>query len=249
MATTILLALWGLILGLLVGFTSVGTGILGGPALILLFGTEPLRAVGSITVAALCMMAAGAYRHLRSKNIAWQPVLPFLLGALPAAFLTASYADLITGYIPIKYIIGGVIFISLPLLLYRFLKKNPPEPAQGTTPLRRIFALPAGIILGAVMGATGIVGSITLVLFLLLFRLPAALAVGSTSFVGFCSLLLASLAHGINGNVDPDIVLTLLPGVLIGALVGAHYVKKVPQGLLQFAIIMLLFVSGLMILR
>ena len=244
---TVLLALCGLILGLLVGFTSIGAGIIGAPVLIVLFGVEPVTAVGSISMAAIGMRIAGTYRHLQNKNVSWQIALPFLLGALPTAILTANYAELINSYIPLQYIIGIIIIISLPLLIYRFFRKQPADHLLDISLAKRILTVPVGIVLGAIMGATGIVGAITLVTFLLLFNLPTPLMVGTTSIVGFIALLFASLAHGMAGHVDFGIFLTLFPGFVIGALIGAHYVNKVAPTILRVTILVILLVSALMI--
>lgn len=131
------IVMWGLLVGLCVGFTAIGTGILGGPGLILLFQLDPVVAVGTISLSAIPMMAAGAIKHARGKNIEWKIAALFSLTSVPSAYFTARYASAINEIFPLKNIIAIIIFLSLPLLIYRYhLADRPPAPARSPPPAR-----------------------------------------------------------------------------------------------------------------
>lgn len=244
----IFVSLWGLLLGLIVGFTSIGTGIIGSPGLILFFGMDPLVAVGTIILTAIPMMITSVIRHMRQGNVQWTLALLFSLTAFPSAYLTARKAAVINEVLPLKYIIGIIILVSVPLLLYRYLQKGEGQDFFVMTPLKMFLAPFFGILLGAVMGATGITGSLTIITFLLVFKMPSPLAVGTTSVVGLFSLMIAGSAHFSSGNFDQRVLISLIPGVIIGAFAGTHLVHRVPRKILQIAVLAVVTAAGILII-
>lgn len=250
------IVMWGLLVGLCVGFTAIGTGILGGPGLILLFQLDPVVAVGTISLSAIPMMAAGAIKHAREKNIEWKIAALFSLASVPSAYFTARYASAINEIFPLKNIIAIIIFLSLPLLIYRYhLADRPPSPsnapssAVATGSKRPIWLAPlVGLVLGAIMGASGVSGSLAIISFLLIFHLRTKTAIGTASLTTFASLLIAGLAHYRAGNYDLQALTALLPGVIGGSYIGAAFVNKAPRRILRYTILAIIALSGVMIL-
>ena len=239
-------AIWGVILGLCVGFTAIGTGILGSPGLILLFQIDPVVAVGTISLAAIPMLASSVIKHSRAKNIEWKIAALFSITSMPSAYLAARYATVINEIFPVKNIIAAVILISLPLLIYRYRLADRNRHIVSERPLWLVPIV--GAVLGSVMGATGITGSLTVIAFLLIFHLRTKAAVGTTSCVGFVSLVVASFAHYKSGNYDWQVLISLLPGVIGGSYIGAAFVNKVPRNVLRYSILSIVAISGIMIL-
>ena len=64
-----LLALAGVLVGVLVGLTGMGGGALMTPILVFFFGIDPLTAVSSDLVASLFMKPVGAAVHLRRGTV------------------------------------------------------------------------------------------------------------------------------------------------------------------------------------
>lgn len=241
------LAAWGGFIGLTVGFTGVGTGLLGSPGLMVIFHIDPLTAVATMAVAGTCMMASGAYTHIRAGRVEKRVALAFSLTALPASFIAARYAEIINSRIPLRSLIGVLIIVSVVLMVYKFffMDKGKEEAPRRS----RIWAAPfLGLIIGLIMGATSISGSLVVLSFLLILRLPSDQAVGTTSFVSMVSLAIASFGHIQSGSVDWMLFLSLLPGIVIGSRIGAAYVGRAPQQLLRGAILVILFLAGAMIL-
>lgn len=240
-------ALWGLFVGLIVGFTALGKGLLGVPGLIVLFGVPPVPAVGSMAIAGFLMMLSGAITHGRNGNILLRLAVLFSITAVPASYLTATYANQIGEVFPLETIIGVVIIISVLLLFYRYVIMRA-KPRELSVDRWKLIASPfLGIVLGALMGATSISGSIIVIAFIMVLKLPSPHAVGTTSAVAAVSLLVASVAHLQQGNVDWIVVAGLTPGVLIGAALGARYVNLVPRQALRMVILVILFAAGLMV--
>ncbi|NQT60999.1 MAG: sulfite exporter TauE/SafE family protein [Bacteroidetes bacterium] len=240
-------ALWGAIVGIIVGFTAVGTGLLGVSGLMIIFGLEPLIAVGTMGIAGFFLMLSGTVQHKKNDNIHIPVALMTAATAVPMSYITATYAEKINEVISLRFILGGIIILSVVLLFYRyFIMKSDEAPFQFST-WKKFSAPVMGIILGGLMGVTSISGSILVVMFLLVMHMPATMAVGTTSAVSAVSLLVAGIAHVQGGNIDWQAIIGLIPGALIGAAVGAKFSDRVPVKFLRIGILVILLAAGIMI--
>jgi uncharacterized membrane protein YfcA len=106
-----------------------------------------------------------------------------------------------------------------------------------------------GIIVGLLSGLLGIGGGVILVPMLVLI-LPVIgvgkdiaihLALGSSLACTTFTLLSASLTHVSNGNIDRAVLRKLLPGIILGAIIGPGIVHFLPAELLRRIIGLLLF--------
>lgn len=81
---------WGAMVGFAVGLTSVGSGSLVAPFLLMLYPGIPARVVGTDVFHASVLISAAAALHVEAGNVAWR-LLPYLLmGAVPGV-LIGSY--------------------------------------------------------------------------------------------------------------------------------------------------------------
>ncbi len=242
------LALWGFFVGLMVGFTAIGKGLLGIPGLIVLFQVPPVMAVGSMAVAGFLMMLSGTVQHYRSGNVVVPVALLFSATAIPASYLGARFANDLNALVPLETIIGIVIVLSVALLFYRYVIVRAQPRELKVDRWQLVLSPVIGLILGILMGSTSISGSIIVIVFIMVLKLPSPNAVGTTSVVAAVSLLIASVAHLQEGNVDWALVAALTPGVLVGAWLGARYADRVPRQMLRIVILLLLLVAGIMVL-
>ncbi|TVR68611.1 MAG: sulfite exporter TauE/SafE family protein [Spirochaetaceae bacterium] len=235
---------WGVAVGLVVGFTAIGTGLLGTPGLIILFGMDAVTAVGTMAVAGVAMMTNGAVAHYRNGNVEPRIAFLFSITAIPTTYIAASYARRINSIVPLETVIAVVILISVVLLFHRYMILRPaPRPLK----VRRVHLAGAalvGAVIGVLMGATSISGSVIVISFIILLKLPSPHAIGTTSVVSAISLAIASVAHIQSGNVDWFVLSALVPGVLLGSLVGARYVNRVPRDLLRIGILLILLAAA-----
>jgi len=244
--TIISYILWGLIIGLVVGMTAIGTGLLGSPGLILLFGVSPVTAVGTMGLAGVVMMTTGVMTHFKHRNVHLKTALLFALTSIPASWLTATRADQLNELFPLKNIISIILILSVILLGIRFYVLKPNLDEDWTFKTKHYFIIPLiGLILGSVIGATSISGSIVLISFILLLKLPNKLAVGTTSAVSAVTLALASVAHISENHIDWIIFLCLFPGVMTGAWLGAKLAHRIHGKLLRNIIMGILVVAGI----
>jgi uncharacterized protein len=77
----------GAVLGLVLGLTSVGSGALIGPALILLFRLTPRRVVGTDVFHAAIMLWAAGLAHWVSGNVDLALMGTILLGSIPGVWI------------------------------------------------------------------------------------------------------------------------------------------------------------------
>jgi uncharacterized membrane protein YfcA len=80
----------GLVLGVVLGLTSVGSGALIGPALILLFRLTPRRVVGTDVFHAAIMLWAAGLAHWVGGNVDFALMGTILLGSLPGVWIGAA---------------------------------------------------------------------------------------------------------------------------------------------------------------
>ena len=248
--TVMLLAgfgVWGAVVGLVVGFTAIGKGLLGTPGLIVIFGMDAVTAVGTMAVAGVVMMAAGAYTHYRAGNVQMQIALLFSATAVPASYVAASVARRINEVVPLKSVIAVLIVLSVVLLFYRYVILRPSPTPLNVTRAHLIASPFLGLLLGLLMGATSISGSVIVIAFILLLKLPSPQAIGTAAAVSMVSLAMASVAHLQGGNVDWLVLVGLVPGVLLGSVVGARYVNRVPRQTLRMGILVILLAAAVML--
>lgn len=239
---------WGLIVGTFVGLTSIGIGLIGVPGLIMLFKVDPIYAVGTMGTAGFIMMFSSMIQHLKNNNIEKTLTIRIMITSVPTAYFTAKYAEQINNIIPVKNLIGFIIVISVVLLFYRYflIKKSHKEVI---IPKWKLNISPLiGIILGILMGATSISGSIILIAFLLIFKLPVNLAIGSTSAVSTLSLLFADIAHFQSHHINFFILFSMLPAVLIAPIFGAKLSHKIPLKITRLLILSVLLIAGIMVI-
>lgn len=80
----------GIVLGLVLGFTSVGSGALVGLALILFFKLTPQRVVGTDVYHAAILLWAAGLAHLVAGNVDFVLMANILLGSIPGVLVGAA---------------------------------------------------------------------------------------------------------------------------------------------------------------
>ncbi|MEY2533747.1 MAG: uncharacterized protein QOF29_1657 [bacterium] len=101
----------GAVLGLVLGLTSVGSGALIGPALILLFRLTPIRVVGSDVFHAAILLWAAGIAHWVGGNIDWGLMATILLGSVPGVWLGTALIGHVPGNV-LRPVLGCVLLGS-----------------------------------------------------------------------------------------------------------------------------------------
>lgn len=149
----------GLLVGILVGLTSVGSGTLIAATLIMLFPFMlPSRLVGTDLVQAVPMLAVGAIAHMGIGEVDWTIVLSLLIGQIPGVFIGARVSSRYNGselrwlllvlvgagglsllgipkMLGVAIVVVGVLALGVPILVKAFRGRNDaPVDAATTAP-------------------------------------------------------------------------------------------------------------------
>jgi uncharacterized membrane protein YfcA len=87
---TLMVVVWGAVVGFAVGLTSVGSGSLIAPFLVMLFPTQPAKVVGTDVFHAAVLVTATAFLYGQAGHVNWQLVPLLLAGSIPGV-LIGSY--------------------------------------------------------------------------------------------------------------------------------------------------------------
>lgn len=247
------LAAYGFVVGLLVGLTGMGGGVLMTPLLMLGLGMPATAAVGTDLAYSLFTKIAGSWQHARQGTVDMKLVRTLALGSVPASTLAvaiigwlerARAEDLERG---LARAIGGALVVAASLLAWRALAKTEPHPHD--IDHRRAAIIAVGALGGFLVGLTS-VGSGSVIMALLVFFVPLQprTLVGSDVVHGAILVGVAAAGHALLGNVDIALAAQLLVGSIPGVIVGSRLTLKTPRRWLQAALAALLVLSGLRLL-
>jgi uncharacterized membrane protein YfcA len=249
---------FGLGVGILVGMTGIGGGSLMTPMLILVFGIQPVTAIGSDLAYAAVTKTVGGYKHLRQKTVDVRLSSWMALGSVPAAVGGVYVLDLLEDWAGRDFddtlitILACALLITGAATMVRNFLKNMDERERESIPMERrhkIAAVTMGASIGFVLGVTSAgSGALIAVGLILLFRLTPQRVVGTDVFHAAIVLWAAGLAHVSAGNVDFGLVGNILIGSIPGVWVGSHWSVRVEPAVLRATLALVLMGAGLALL-
>lgn len=260
-------ALFGLLVGFLVGLTGVGGGSLMTPFLVAVMGVPAPTAVGTDLVYATVTKLTGSVQHYRQRSVNLEVALFLGLGSIPAGLLgvvTLEYMERIFDAEMLKSVMISIIAATLVLvgasLIFReyFMPRRGDDASgkpgvwSGKGPMstrRRAYTIVFGAMGGYLVGLTSIgSGSIMAIILLLLYPLAPAIVVGTDIAHATVLSLVVGLAHMTQGNVDFALAGTLLLGSIPGVLIGARLAPYIPGKPLKTILAGMLIFVGLRLL-
>lgn len=250
-------AVSGLLVGFLVGLTGVGGGSLMTPLLVFLFGFAPKTAVGTDLLFAAITKGGGVLVHHRNhRSVEWKIVFQLGLGSIPAALFVIyllenvvyrdeSVTALITTSLGIALIFTGLSLIFRKRLahksaLHRLTHTERFGRWQG------LLTVGVGLVLGVLVTLSSVgAGALGTVALLFLYpRLATVRIVGTDLAHAIPLTTVAGLGHLYMGNVDFNLLGSLLIGSLPGIYLGSHLSARIPEWLLRPALASLLLLLG-----
>jgi uncharacterized membrane protein YfcA len=250
------IVLFGLGVGVLVGATGMGGGSLMTPLLILLFGINPVVAVGTDLAYAAVTKTLGGWRHFRSGTVHMRLALWLAVGSCPAALAGVWVLERLRHAFGVNFdtfmlvSIAAALLLIGGLILWRALGDSAAiDRERDDFELDRrhkIAAVALGAFVGFVLGITS-AGSGTLISIGLImgFRLTPRRVVGTDVLHAAVLLWVAALAHLVSGNIDFGLAGTILVGSLPGVWIGSALAVKLPERGLRPALGIVLLTSGL----
>ena len=224
-----MLTLAGLVVGLAIGLTGVGGGVLTAPILILVFGLAPGPSVGTALLFSSCVKVLSAGVYLLRRQVHGRTLLLLLAGGVPGAIagplllqrLTAGKAAPGTEAWLLAFV-GGMVCLTAAYSLVR--AWMPGGARQARPAWLPLFSFPIGMEVGFSSAGAGALGTV------LLFNwtdLEPAKVVGTDLLFGLAVSACAGGVHMASGNWDAGVLVKLLLGGSPGALAGAQLAVRV----------------------
>jgi uncharacterized membrane protein YfcA len=240
----------GFVVGILIGLTGVGGGVLLLPVLIFGLQVPAIVAVGSDALFNFFTKIPASLLHLKKGTVRRKVVVALACGSVPGSILGVKllmhirhlYGDGVNNFIKTAV---GILLIIVPLLL--LFQKRIEESVANRPPTMKGFAGMALIGLGAgfLVGMTSVgSGSIIMMLLLLFYSFPPKVNVGTDIVHAVVLTGVTGLMHFKLGNVDPGLVVSLLVGSIPGGLIGSHLATRVPMLWLRRILCALLLITG-----
>ena len=254
-------ALFGLLVGFLVGLTGVGGGSLMTPFLVTVVGVPAPTAVGTDLTFATLTKLTGSFQHFRQRSVNLEVAVFLGMGSIPAGLLGVGTLEWIKGaYDPamVESIMISIIAVTLVVvgvsLIFReyFMPEKRKSPKPGAwngkgrmSARRRMLTILLGAVGGYLVGLTSIgSGSVMAVLLLLFYPIAPAVIVGTDITHATVLSFVVGIAHMTQGNVDFGLAGTLLLGSIPGVLIGSRLAPYIPgKPLKAILAIMLIFVG------
>jgi uncharacterized membrane protein YfcA len=252
----LLIVLFGLGVGTLVGLTGMGGGSLMTPLLIIVFGIKPVTAVGTDLAYGAVTKTVGGWRHFRHGTVDMGLSTWMAFGSVPAAVggvyvleaIKRTYGkqfdDVMLTAVACALLFTGFAVMARSLFFAKLIDKEKDRVVMNTR--NRVAAVMLGVFVGFVLGVTSAgSGSLIAVGLILLFRLAPKEVVATDVFHAAILLWAAAIAHIVAGNVDYGLMVNILLGSVPGVWLGSHLVTKVEVSTLRTALAIVLVGSGL----
>ncbi|WP_088006522.1 sulfite exporter TauE/SafE family protein [Indiicoccus explosivorum] len=255
-----LLALIGLLSGIVGALIGLGGGVILVPSLLAFFPElSPQRVVGLSVIAMIFTGLSSVLSYIKVKTVDYRSGFIFFAGSAPGTVLGAFVNKSLE--LPAFNLYFGILLVVLSALLLlrgrlqpvgwfvrRGQKRSFTDP-QGKTytygyPVWFALLLTFGI--GFASGLFGIGGgSILVPAMILLFLFPPHVAVGTSMLMVFLSAIVNSITHISLGNVPWLYAAAAVPGAYAGAKIGASLNKRLNSDVLVTILRIVLLILGI----
>jgi uncharacterized protein len=240
----------GFVVGVLIGMSGVGGGVLLLPVLIFGLRVPAIIAVGSDAMFNFFTKIPASLLHLKRGTVRRKIVIALALGSVPGSIIGVNllmhirhlYGDGVNSFIKSAV---GVLLIVIPTLL--LFQRRIEERVVNRPPTMKGFAgmVGIGLIAGFLVGMTSVgSGSIIMMLLLLFYSFPPKVNVGTDIVHAIILTGVTSFLHFRLGNVDSGLVVSLLIGSIPGGLLGSHLSTRMPILWLRRILCTLLLITG-----
>lgn len=237
-------------MGFIIGLTGVGGGSLMTPLLVLGFNVQPTIAVGTDLFYAAITKSGGVWTHHKLKNIDWSIVKKLGLGSIPGS---------ISCIIAIQYIgvseetfeeiisitLGFMLILTSAAILFKDTLSKRFKRKQHYTPSTTLIIC-LGVVLGVLVTLSSVgAGAIGSAILLLLYPSLNTRSIIGTDIAHAVPLTaMAGLGHLQLGNIDFNLLFSLILGSLPAIYIGTMIGEKLPEKLLKYMLATILLFIG-----
>ena len=250
--------LFGFMIGLLIGMTGMGGASLMTPLLILVFGIQPVTAIGTDIFYGAVTKTVGGYKHLKLHTVHKGIAFWLAVGSVPSAIAGVWVIELLQNRygddldtVVLGMLGGALLVVGIATLLRSLFLAGVIQERSALHLYRRhiVAAIVTGALTGFVIGLTSAgSGTLIAIALIVIFRLTPQRVVGTDVFHAAVLLWAAGFAHWIGGNIDFALALTILAGSIPGVIIGTNLSVKAPQRLLRYALAIVLMASGTLLI-
>lgn len=240
----------GFIVGTLIGLTGLGGGVLLLPTLIFGLHIPAIIAVGSDALFNFLTKIPASILHLSRKTVRRKVVLAMAVGSIPGAILGVSllqhlrnlYGSGVNDFIKSAV---GLLLVCIPTMLL-FQTRIEEHLAKRQPTLKSFMGMSViGLVGGFLVGMTSVgSGSIIMMLLLMFYAFLPKVMVGTDIVHAVILTGVTSLLHWKLGNVDFQLVTSLLIGSIPGGILGSHLSTRVPVLWLRRILCAVLLMTG-----
>jgi len=235
----------GFFIALFIALTGVGAGTITVPVLVLFLGVPAPVAVGIGLTFSAAVKLILAPAQIARRNVAWRTLGYMLLGGVPGILVGSLLLRhlISTGSANLLNAILGAILVTTAawqiFSLFRPMRQN--SDARDRSPVLAWLMFPVGAEVGFSSAGAGALGSAAL---LSVTPLEPAQVVGTDIVFGFLVSLIGSGAHWFTHATNPELLLHLIVGGVIGAVGGTFVSTHVPRRPLRLALWVWLMILG-----
>ena len=262
----VLLAIVGLLSGIVGALIGLGGGVILVPAMLFLGATvaffpdlSPQQIVGLSVIMMIFTGLSSTLSYIKVKTVDYRSALIFFAGSAPGTVVGAFVNKGLD--LPSFNLYFGILLVFLSLLLlvrdklkvvYWFVENGKKNTFTDSMNKKYVYGYPIWFALlltfgvGFASGLFGIGGgSIMVPAMILLFLFPPHVAVGTSMLMVFLSSIINSITHISLGNVPWIYTLAIVPTAYIGAKIGASLNKKIKSETLVIILRLALLILGL----
>jgi Predicted permeases len=250
MSFLLLKILIGFSVGTLIGLTGLGGGVLLLPMLIFGLHIPAIIAVGSDALFNFFTKIPASIMHMRKGTVRKKVVLAMAVGSIPGSYLGVAFLQHLrhlygTGVNDFIKSAVGLLLVLIPTLLM-FQGRIEDHLARRQPTLKSFAGMSViGLVGGFLVGITSVgSGSIIMMMLLLFYSFAPKIMVGTDIVHAVILTGVTSLLHWKAGNVDPQLVGSLLIGSIPGGILGSHLSARVPVLWLRRILCTVLLMTG-----
>ena len=236
-----LVALIGLVVGIAVGATGIGAGILTVPLLVMLARRSAVDSVGAALLFSTIIKTLATARYQLWGQVDWRALGWLLLGGVPGVLVGSLFLKELNEE-SLRYALLGVgvtVTLTATLSLTQNLR-NAQNERWRLKPLGAVSFL-LGIQVGFSSSGAGALGCIAL---FHLTPLSSAAVVGTDLAYGLILSAIGGLMHITFSGWQTSLLVQLLAGGVVGVLVGAHLATAISTRWLRQVILIWAAILG-----
>jgi len=248
----------GAIIGLTIGMTGIGGGVLVVPSLIHVIKIPPVSSVGTAFLYALVTRIYGAYEHFRLNTVRRRTAFYFIIGSAPGVLSGSVFVNYLSKHgdrtafdLALQTLIGIVLLITFIVLSFRLVTSFRREGRSYYRPPkvfprgRKIAGAAAGFAIGTLVGMTSVGGGVLIIPVLMaFFNLSPEDTVGTSIAISVVLAAIGFLTYLFYGNVMAEVAAGMFLGSIPGVWLGSRLSVKIPRRVLELIVIGLVVISA-----